>query len=241
MTLGKWPKTPPSLTAEQARQRHDFLKTWHEVLPSKYSVIEKFNHECPIILKTGVRPGIRTLEIGAGLGEHISREDLEIQHYTALEIREDFAQIIKEKFPKISVLNEDIEKQTSLAPQSFDRIIAIHILEHLRQLPLALTEIKRILKKDGFFNVVIPCEGGLAYRLARRVSAQRIFESHFHSPYKPIIENEHVNQASELIEELRKHFRIIQRSYWPLKLPLININLAIALVCRNVQPIKIKN
>jgi len=237
MTLGKWPKRPPSLTEEQARQRHDFLKKWHEVLPRKYSVIEKFNQECPIILKTGVRPGIKTLEIGAGLGEHISREDLEIQHYTALEIRKDFAEIIRKKFPKVSVLNEDIEKQTSLASKSFDRIIAIHILEHLRQLPLALAEIKRILAKDGFFNVVIPCEGGLAYRLARRVSAQRLFESHFHSPYKPIIENEHVNQASELIEELRKHFRVIQSSYWPLKLPLININLAIALACRHVQPI----
>ena len=159
MTLGKWPKTPPCLTEEQAGQRRDWLKMWHEVLPSKYGVIEKFNHECPIILKTGVRPGIKTLEIGAGLGEHISREDLEIQQYTALEVREDFAQIIREKFPKISVLNEDIENQTSLAPQSFDRIIAIHILEHLRQLPLALAEIKRILKRDGVLVLSFPVRG----------------------------------------------------------------------------------
>src|SRR5690349_20198224 len=44
---GKWPKTFPPLTEEQKRISDDFMKAWHEVLPQKYGVIEKFNHGYP--------------------------------------------------------------------------------------------------------------------------------------------------------------------------------------------------
>ena len=41
--------------------------------------------------------------------------------------------------------------------------------------------------------VVIPCEGGLAYSLARRISAQRIFEKRYGMSYRFFIESEHIN------------------------------------------------
>ena len=63
MTATKWPKQLPVLTDEQERVRDDFMAYWHEVLPNRYGVIERFNHGWPA--KTA-RPGERTLEIGAG-------------------------------------------------------------------------------------------------------------------------------------------------------------------------------
>lgn len=231
MSKSIWPKNPPPLTELQQKAKADFLKLWHEVLPKKYGVIEKFNHECAL-LKDSVTPGCHTLEIGAGLGEHLAHEDLKTQNYTALEIRKDFVEIIKLRFPNVTALAGDIQEGVALPGQSFDRIIAIHVLEHLRDLPRALTEIRRLLKNDGRFVVVIPCEGGAAYSLARRISAQRLFEKNFNIPYEPIIKNEHVSEAWEILNALDQDFKIEKRIYWPLKVPFITTNLVIALQCR---------
>lgn len=44
----KWPKTFPPLTPEQQRISDDFMKHWHEVLPRKFGVIDRFNHSYPV-------------------------------------------------------------------------------------------------------------------------------------------------------------------------------------------------
>ncbi len=44
-----------------------------------------------------------------------------------------------------------------------------------RLCPSALDEIDRLLADGGFFQVVIPCEGSLAYSMARKISAQALF------------------------------------------------------------------
>ena len=226
----RWPKQPPPLSEAQRKAKADFLKLWHEVLPRKYGLIEKFNHECPI-LKKSVTPGCRTLEIGAGLGEHLAHENWKIQDYTAMEIRADFVKTIQTRFPGVKAITGDIQQRLDFPDGHFDRIVAIHILEHLPNLPAALREIRRLLKPGGKFVVVIPCEGGLAYWIARRISAQRIFEREFKMPYTPIVRNEHVSQAWEILIELKKHFRISQTDYWPLKIPLVPVNLVAALEC----------
>ena len=92
-------------------------------------------------------------------------------------------------------------------------------------MPAALREIHRLLKPNGFFDVVLPTEGGLAYSLARRISAQRYFENRFKMDYTPIIANEHVNTFNEVLEELQRLFMPTQTQYFPLKIPLINLNL----------------
>ena len=103
------------------------------------------------------------------------------------------------------------------------------MLEHLPNLPAAVAEIHRLLKPGGRFVVVIPCEGGLAYSLARRVSAQRVFEKRYGMSYRWCIESEHINVPSEIIEECRPYFEITRRRYFPLRVPLTAPNLVIGL------------
>jgi ubiquinone/menaquinone biosynthesis C-methylase UbiE len=111
----------------------------------------------------------------------------------------------------------------------FDRVLAIHVLEHLPNLPIALSNFSRILKDNGRLSVVIPCEGGWAYSLARNISARPHFEKKYGQSYDWFVASEHINLPNEILEELDKYFQIEHRYYYPLKLPSTAINLAIGL------------
>lgn len=225
--MNKWPKQLPELTPEQRQIRDDFMKHWHEVMPGKYGVMEWFNHGFPA--RNSKCQG-RTLEIGAGLGEHIAYEDLKDAEYYALELRPEMAETIKSRFSRVITIVGDCQKRLDFPDDHFDRIIAIHVLEHLPDLPAALKEAQRLLKPEGEFAVVIPCEGGLAYWMARRISAQRIFEKRYKMPYDWCIKSEHINEPVEIIDELEKLFAIRQKTFFPLLIPLIHANLAIGMI-----------
>jgi len=225
----RWPKRLPVLTPEQAMIREDFVRVWLEVLPKRYGAIERFNHRY-VILKNRPRP-CRTLEIGAGIGAHLAYEDLKSQDYTALELREELARKISDEDKGIHIIIGDVQEHIDVPDRFFDRIIAIHVLEHLPNLPAALEEIRRVIKPDGYISIVIPCEGGKAYELARNISARKLFEKRYRCSYDWVIKSEHVNSAWELLEELEKHFHIKNKTYWPLKLPSINLNLVIGMTC----------
>jgi ubiquinone/menaquinone biosynthesis C-methylase UbiE len=227
--MKKWPKHIPQLTDEQIAIRNDFMKYWLTVLPKRYGIVEKFNHG--YAANKGFFKGCKTLEIGAGLGEHLGYEKLNEQEYTVIELREELANEIKRKYPNIAVLIGDCQEKISSNDDYYDRILGIHVLEHLPNLPAALREIHRILKiKGGKFIVVIPCEGGFSYVLARQISAKRIFQKRYHQSYKWLVSIEHINKPDEIISELEKLFQIQERAYFPLRIPSISLNLCIGMV-----------
>jgi SAM-dependent methyltransferase len=236
MPLHQWPKTFPPLTAEQERIRDDFMKYWHEVLPRRFGIVEKFNHLYPVRHAPEFR---RTLEIGAGLGEHLEYERLtpeQEQNYHALELRENMSREIRRRFPRVQTITGDCQQRLPFPDGAFDRVLAIHVLEHLPNLPAAIAEVYRVCDKErGVFSVVIPCEGSLAYTLARRCSAQRLFERRYHQPYRWFIEREHINVPAEILGALEPYFTVGHRSFFPIPLPLLFCNLVIGLT---LQPRK---
>lgn len=230
----RWPKILPPLTEEQQRISDDFMHYWHEVLPRKYGVIDNFNHGYPVCHAPDKFRS--TLEIGAGLGEHLCYEKLteeQKRNYVALELREKMAARIRERFPMIQTSVGDCQERLDFPDGSFDRVLAIHVLEHLPNLPAALREVHRLCHPErGVFSVVIPCEGGLAYTFARRVSAQRIFEKRYRQPYDWFIQREHINVPSEIFRELEPYFEIVDRAFFPLRIPAVFCNLCIGLTLR---------
>lgn len=227
--MSKWPKQLPALTEEQKHIHDDFMKYWHEILPQKYGVMEQFNHRYPV--KNAKRGG-KVLEVGSGLGEHIVYENLTNTEYFALEFRPEMAKNIKERFPQVRVIVGDCQKSLDFENEFFNKVLAIHVLEHLPNLPAALKEIHRVLKPDGEFCVVIPCEGGFAHTFARNISARRIFEKRYGISFDLFHKREHINNAKEVITELNVYFEIQRKTYFPLKIPLIDLNLAIGMVLR---------
>ena len=69
----------------------------------------------------------------------------------------------------------------------------------------------------------------MAYSLARRLSAQRIFEKRYGQSYRWFVEREHINRPAEIIEEIRRFFQIRQRRFFPLPVPFLWCNLCLGL------------
>jgi SAM-dependent methyltransferase len=230
----KWPKILPPLTPEQQLINDDFMRRWHVELAgkSRYGLIEHFNHRFPV---RHSRPGFRTtLEIGAGLGAHLHYERLtpeQERNYYCNEYRENMAAEIKRLHPNVQTTVGDCQQRMDFPDGFFDRYIAVHVLEHLPNLPATIREAWRLLHKErGQLLVVIPCEGSAAYTLARRISAQRIFEKTYKMSYDVFIKREHINLPHEILAELGLYFTVAARSFFPLPfLPFTFNNLVIGL------------
>jgi SAM-dependent methyltransferase len=208
------------------------MKLWHEHLPSKFGVVERFNHQFPA---NHSHPGfLTTVEIGAGLGEHLHYERLTPEqeaNYTAVELRENMAAEIRRRFPHVKAITGDCQARLDFPDGYFDRYIAVHVLEHLPALPSCIREAYRLLNKEkGQLLVVIPCEGSPAYSLARKISAERVYNKHFKGGYTWLISREHINRPHEILAELKPYFTVEKKVLFPLPfLPFIFNNLCIGL------------
>lgn len=223
-----WPKQLPYLTPEQLRIRDDWMRHWHDQLQGGYGMIERFNHGYPA---RSSDPALRSLEIGAGLGGQLEFERLGNHNYYAVELRQEMATAITERFPAVTTVVADAQERLPFDDGFFDRVLAIHVLEHLPNLPAALREVHRVLKPSGRFEVVIPCEGGVAYELARQISTARIFRKRYGQSYGWCIQSEHLNVPAEIRAELLRLFDIGGSEYFPLRVPLESLNLVIGLTC----------
>ncbi len=238
MQTAKWPKVLPPLTTEQKRISDEFMKLWHQQLPNRYGIVEKFNHSFPV---KHSRPGFRmTIEIGAGLGEHLHFETLTAEqesNYYAVELRENMAAEIRKRFPRVKAITGDCQSRMDFADGAFDRYIAVHVMEHLPDLPSCIREAYRLLNKErGQLLIVIPCEGSPAYSLARKISAERVYNKHFEGGYTWLISREHINRPHEILAELHPYFTIEKKVLFPLPfLPFVFNNLCIGLSLRPRQ------
>lgn len=230
----RWPKALPVLTEEQRRIQGDFQRHWLEVLPKRFGLVERFNHRYP--LRTFSPQVKRTLEVGAGRGAHLKFENLVQQEYVALELQPELAEVIRASYPAVRVAVGDCQEQIDYPDGYFDRVLAIHVLEHLPNLPAALDHIHRVLRPTGLLSVLIPCDPGLAYSVARNISARRIFEKRYKQSYDWFVASEHTNPPEEVISELRSRFVIIHQTYWPLRIPIVSLNLVIGLTLTHRSP-----
>jgi SAM-dependent methyltransferase len=227
----QWPKVLARLPAPQQAIADDFLKHWHRVLPARYNAIERFNHTYPL-RHLPAADRWRTLELGAGIGGHLAFEPLDRQDYHCIELRDAMAQEIRARYPAVVTLTADCQERIPYADAYFDRVVVIHVLEHLPNLPAALDEVHRVLKTDGVFSAVLPCDPGLLYELARKLSAERIFRARYRLPYRWFIRREHLNSPAEILQLIGQRFQVIDRAYFPLKVRVVNLNLCLGVTAR---------
>jgi ubiquinone/menaquinone biosynthesis C-methylase UbiE len=201
----------------------DWIREFLTTKSARFGWVSQFDHTFPA---SSASPGLRTLEIGAGTGTHVQFEPS--GEYVALEFSDQLASQIPQR-DGLSVVVADCEQRLPWDDDSFDRVLAIHVLEHLYNLPAALVEVARVLRPGGVFCVVIPCEGGRLYSLGRHFTTKRMFEKKYKTPYEWMIKRDHCNTAREVLDELNRHFRVRARRFFPLRVHAVDLNLVIGL------------
>ena len=173
----------------------------------------------------------RVLEIGAGTGEHYAFVRHAVEQYILSDSDPEALAVARRKLPETSPDKLGFElqsaQQLSHPEQSFDRVIATHVLEHINQPHLALKEWRRVVKDGGTLTVLIPTDPGIAWRLGRRLGPRRnaIAQS---IAYDYVMAREHVNSCTNLIALLRHYFPSSLEAWWPFPIPSVNLNLFFA-------------
>lgn len=190
------------------------------VMRASHRLAEKHFQECSHFSKV--------LEIGAGTGEHLGYVRHGFDQYVVTDADGKTLEVAKGKKNDISGSKLLFEIQSgvelSYGDNSFDRLIATHVLEHIYQPHLALKEWARVVKHGGILTVLIPTDPGIAWRMGRhfgprkKAIAQGI-------EYDYVMAREHVNSCNNLIALLRHYFPDRTEAWWPFPIPSIDLNL----------------
>ena len=130
---------------------------------------EAYRHDHRRALDFGCGSGLMS-EALTTAGFRVTAVDLDLGPKRLLEERVAFSRSIT--FVEGDLLTLD------LAPESFDVIVALDVLEHISPLAPYVRVFERLLSRDGVLIVSGPTENWL-YRLGRRVAGQE-FTGHYH-------------------------------------------------------------
>lgn len=155
--------------------------------------------------------GSRLLEVGAGTLNHLQYINLKnIDFYDVVEPA-DFLydnSVFKKRINSFfSDINECYDK--------YDSIFSIAVLEHVTNLPEVIAKSGLLLKDKGVMVSAIPCEGGLLWGVAWRISTGLAYKIRTGLSYKDIMRYEHVNNYSEIIEIVKYFFRDVTIKFFP--------------------------
>lgn len=131
---------------------------WNYKFPIKY--IQKYRFK-RIIELLGDEKYNSLLEAGTGSGIFLPELSKHCNNLYACDIHHNFDNIAN-LCEKYEVKNYHLSTQsidnTNFPDESFDAVVAVSVLEFVPDIPKAVFEIKRILKKDGVFITICPME-----------------------------------------------------------------------------------
>lgn len=170
----------------------------------------------------------KVLEIGAGTGEHLSFVKHSFEQYVLTDLDPKILEVAKSKLNDKYGNKLKFETQggegLSYADNSFDRLIASHVLEHIYQPHIAIKEWRRVVKNGGVLSILIPTDPGVSWRLGRHLGPRRNAIAQG-IPYDYLMAREHVNSCNNLIALLRYYFSEYTEAWWPFPIPSIDLNL----------------
>ena len=170
----------------------------------------------------------RVLEVGAGTGEHLAFVRHDFDEYVLSDMDAKTLEVAARKaLPrhaqrlKFSVQHGG---QIDAADSSYDRLVATHVLEHIYYPHLALKEWRRDVKNGGTLSILIPTDPGLAWRLGRKLGPRKNAIAQ-NIAYDYVMAREHVNSCNNLVALMRHYFPHGTESWWPTRLPSMDLNL----------------
>ena len=173
----------------------------------------------------------RVLEIGAGTGEHLGFVRHGFDQYVLSDMDAKTLEVARSKlggkFGNKLLFETQNGEELDYADNSFDRLIATHVLEHIYRPHLAIKEWGRMVKDGGIISILIPTDPGIAWRLGRHLGPRKNAMAQGIA-YDYIMAREHVNSCNNLIALLRHYFPERAESWWPFPVPSVDLNLFFA-------------
>jgi 2-polyprenyl-3-methyl-5-hydroxy-6-metoxy-1,4-benzoquinol methylase len=147
----------------------------------------------------------KILEIGSGIGNISQFFIKNNKNITLSDIRDNYCNELKKKFPQAHVLNlnlidQDFDTKMATHLEQYDTIFALNVVEHIEDDYLALKNARKMLKKDGHLIILVPAYQALYngfdkelehYRRYTKKSLQEIFIKNEYS----IIKSKYFNFA----------------------------------------------
>ena len=170
----------------------------------------------------------KILEIGAGSEPHVSYIKSKDFVYFILEKSKYHSPIKKIKSGKIFYRYYN-GKKIPFKPNTFDRVIISHTLEHIPNPEFFIKGVMKLLKRGGVLSISLPTDPGLFYRISRMVNKIFSFNSKLkisalEYDYSNAIE--HINSIFNLVNIIRYNYKKrVTESFLPFKVKLIDLNL----------------
>ena len=170
----------------------------------------------------------KILEIGAGSEPHVSYIKSKDFVYFILEKSKYRSPIKKIKSGKIFYKYYS-GKKIPFQPNTFDRVIISHTLEHIPNPEFFIKGVMKLLKRGGVLSISLPTDPGLFYRISRMVNKIFSFNSKLkisalEYDYSNAIE--HINSIFNLVNIIRYNYKKrVTESFLPFKVKLIDLNL----------------
>ena len=134
---------------------------WNYKFPIKY--IQKYRF-MRILKLLGDTKYPNLLEAGTGSGIFLPELSKHCEHLYTCDIHHNFDNVAKlcdaYNIQNCHLCSQSIDN-TNYPDKSFDAVVAVSVLEFVPDIQKAITEIKRILKKDGLFITICPMESSI--------------------------------------------------------------------------------
>jgi phosphatidylethanolamine/phosphatidyl-N-methylethanolamine N-methyltransferase len=213
------------------------LETPHDVYDDAlYSGLEGFvmdyGHK---LLESSFKSGHPkiVLEVGPGSKPHIQWMNCEtkIDKYILLDSADQLKHIKSSFSDKCKVVIKiplnNKEKVLSFEGR-VDRVIANHVLEHLQDPEAFILEMTRLLSDNGVISIGLPCDPGILWRFGQIFSMKRATKIYGYSSKEEkdlMWSRQHINAIQRLLAIIRFYYKSQTISYFPLKVPSVNLNL----------------
>ena len=177
----------------------------------------------------------KTLELGAGLGQHLSHVKHKFDEYLETDIRADNLPNrgggggrISRDIPSSKIRQKSVDAQTlkNIDSDSIDRIIATCLIIHLPEPEPALANWRRVIKSGGHITIYVPCEPGLVLRFLRSLTTRRKAAKRGVN-HDSVHHREHTSYFGRINTLVFEVFNqdLIKRKFFPLRIHSWNLNL----------------
>ncbi len=122
----------------------------------------------------------RLLEIGCGSGEFLRIARQRLWQVEGVELSGELCAIARENNPDTLIRQGDFTQMHDLPSASFQAVVALDVLEHVRSPRELLLQCRRFLKKEGTLLLQTPNTGSLRHRIQKNGWNMLIPDYHFH-------------------------------------------------------------